>query len=177
MTEMRLPAGLELLRPLISGSGRVEPAWIDHHNHMNVGYYGVAIDACLHGFTDVVDMGKAYRDTTNCGFFVLESHQTFKSEMRLGDEFVITCQLLDYSPKLMHIMAAMYRLGDDALAATAEYLWCLSRRIVCRRWPGYTKAIRLSRRSYRRAYQSASNDSCAALIRRGLRPRMRAHKS
>ena len=50
MTEMRLPAGLELLRPLISGSGRVEPAWIDHHNHMNVGYYGVAIDACLHGF-------------------------------------------------------------------------------------------------------------------------------
>ena len=123
MTEMRLPAGLELLRPLISGSGRVEPAWIDHHNHMNVGYYGVAIDACLHGFTDVVDMGKAYRDTTNCGFFVLESHQTFKSEMRLGDEFVITCQLLDYSPKLMHIMAAMYRLGDDALAATAEYLW------------------------------------------------------
>ena len=123
MNDMHLPLGLAHLRPLISGGGAVEPAWIDHHNHMNVGYYGVAIDRCLHGFTDVVDMGENYRDTTNCGFFVLESHQTFKSEMRLGDDFVIACQLLDCSHKLMHIMAAMYRVGDETLAATAEYLW------------------------------------------------------
>ena len=123
MNDLTLPSALAHLAPVVSGHGRVAAAWIDHHGHMNVGYYGVAIDAGLHGFSDRLAMGAAYRETTNCGFFALESHQTFKNEMLVDEGYLITCHLIDWNAKLMHIMAGMYRTRDGVLAATAEYLW------------------------------------------------------
>ncbi len=45
MNDLTLPSALAHLAPVVSGHGRVAAAWIDHHGHMNVGYYGVAIDA------------------------------------------------------------------------------------------------------------------------------------
>ena len=47
MNDLTLPSALAHLAPVVSGHGRVAAAWIDHHGHMNVGYYGVAIDAGL----------------------------------------------------------------------------------------------------------------------------------
>ena len=58
--------------PIISYRGKVLPEWIDWNGHMNVAYYVMAFDLATDALFDQLNMGKAYREGTNCSTFTLE---------------------------------------------------------------------------------------------------------
>lgn len=109
--------------PIVCSDRFVDAAWIDHHGHMNVGYYSVVIDLALTDFTNLIGMGKEYRDRTNQGFFAIETHQTFQKELREGERFRVEVQLIDWNYKLAHVMTTLIHSESNELSATAEFLW------------------------------------------------------
>lgn len=109
--------------PVDCGGYRVIDPWIDYNGHMNVGYYGVAFDKA----TDVLfdhwlDLGEGYVSREGMGPFALQSHAHYLNELRLGEAFRVTAQLLDHDHKRVHLFAAMIRVSDGAIAATNEYI-------------------------------------------------------
>lgn len=90
---------------------------------MNVGYYLLAFDQALDGFFENwMDLNAGYAERSGMGSFVLQSHMHFKSELRGGDSFRVTLQLLDYDPKRWRYLAQMRASSDDRLAASCEQI-------------------------------------------------------
>ena len=54
--------------------------------------------------------------------FALEDHLTYQRELKLGEWFRISVQLLDFDQKRIHYFLRMFRREDDVLAATCEHL-------------------------------------------------------
>ncbi len=100
----------------------VEPAWIDYNGHMNVGYYVVAFDRGTDELIDRLGMDAHYRERSGCTVFVLETHVTYLSELKLGDVARIDAQVLDHDPKRIHYVMTMRRARDGQVAATTEIL-------------------------------------------------------
>ena len=99
---------------------RVRPEWIDHNQHMNMGYYLVVFDLATDAFFAWAGLGgeprRKYRITTFC----LEAHVTYHREVRSGDPLRFTTQLLDHDAKCIHYIHAMYHASEGYLAATNE---------------------------------------------------------
>tara|TARA_Y100001934_G_C12351011_1_gene775332 strand:+ start:1574 stop:2089 length:516 start_codon:yes stop_codon:yes gene_type:complete len=104
--------------------GTVQPEWIDANDHMNVAYYIVAFDQATDDFFDYVGLTREYRDGANCTTYALELHAHYVRELKLGQGYRITTQLLDGDNKRLHFFHHMYhdaeREEDRYLAATFE---------------------------------------------------------
>jgi acyl-CoA thioester hydrolase len=98
----------------------VRSEWIDENGHMNMGYYVVVFDYATDAW--LAHIGLDARDKASRGVmtFTLESHVTYRRELREGDELRFTTQLLDFDPKRVHYFHQMLRVRDDTLAATNE---------------------------------------------------------
>ena len=83
-------------------------AWIDHHGHMNVGYYGVAIDAGLHGFTIAGD-GRGLSRDHELWVFRAGKPPDFQKRDAGRRGLPDHPLLIDWNAKLMHTAAGMYR--------------------------------------------------------------------
>jgi acyl-CoA thioester hydrolase len=103
-------------------TGRVEPGWIDYNGHMNVAYYHVAFDRATDAFLDRIGLGEEYLVREKGSMFALEDHITYRRELREGDPFRITLQLLDADEKRLHYFLRMFHLDSGFLAATCEHL-------------------------------------------------------
>jgi acyl-CoA thioester hydrolase len=105
--------GVEVVRGEVAGD------WIDVNGHMNVANYLQAFDkAVVHlrqkfGVTE--DYVRAGRST-----FAVECHMTYQQELRLGDPYCITAQVLAYNSTGIHQFNRMYHANEHFLAATAE---------------------------------------------------------
>lgn len=110
--------------PFAQHRGAVQRAWIDANDHMNVAYYVVAFDLATDDFFDYVGLTREYRDGANCTTYALELHATYLRELKLGQRYLITSQLLDADNKRLHFFHHMYNdtPGEDEayLAATFE---------------------------------------------------------
>jgi len=100
----------------------VVPAWIDYNHHMNVAYYVLAFDRATDRLFDHLGLGNAYRQATHHSIFALEAHVTYAQELREGEGFEITTQLIDADRKRLHLFHAMTRTRDGALSATGEIM-------------------------------------------------------
>jgi acyl-CoA thioester hydrolase len=103
-------------------SGRVEPHWIDYNGHMNVAYYHQAFDRATDAFLERIGLGESYLERENGSMFALEDHITYQRELRVGDPFRITVQLLDFDRKRMHYFQRLFHEEEGFLAATCEHL-------------------------------------------------------
>lgn len=102
--------------------GYVVEEWIDANNHMNVAYYVLAFDLGVDALWDGFGITDEYIRTKNMSTFAVESHVTYKRELKLDDPFVITSQVIAYDAKRVHQFQRMYHARDGFLAATAEWM-------------------------------------------------------
>lgn len=103
-------------------SGRVKPEWIDVNGHMNLAYYLLAFDQATDTLLHHHGIGSTYTRSTNCGFFVLETHLTYEQELLEGEPFRIHTQVLGLDAKRLHYFHAMFHAEKGFLAATNEIM-------------------------------------------------------
>src|SRR5207249_185914 len=75
----------DLATPLDRYRDVVRPEWIDHNQHMNVGYYLVVFDFATDEFMAWVGLDGAHRASRAITTFCLEAHVTYHREVRAGD--------------------------------------------------------------------------------------------
>ena len=112
----------DLAAPLDRYRDVVRPEWIDHNQHMNVGYYLVVFDFATDEFMRWVGLDTGHRRAHRVTTFCLEAHVTYHREVRAGDPLRFTTQLLAHDEKRIHYFHAMYHAGEGWLAATNELL-------------------------------------------------------
>jgi carnitine 3-dehydrogenase len=106
--------------PLRLYEGRVPSEWIDYNGHMNDSRYleifGYATDALLAriGMDDaMLEKGFSY--------YTVESHLRHLDEIKLGEAYSATTQLLAHDEKRLHVFHCLYH-ADGRLLATAEQM-------------------------------------------------------
>ncbi|MCC7485024.1 MAG: thioesterase family protein [Burkholderiales bacterium] len=100
----------------------VLPEYIDSNGHMNVGYYSVLFDKALDLAWDMLGLGSASIEATGRSSFALETHVTYRRELREGDSVDFTFQLIDFDVKRAHYFMTMLHARERWLAATSESL-------------------------------------------------------
>jgi acyl-CoA thioester hydrolase len=100
----------------------VRREWIDHNDHMNMGYYVVVFDYATDAFLAWVGLGADHRRAHQVTTFCLEAHVTYHREVRLGDPLRFTTVLLGHDAKRVHYIHAMYHATEGYLASTNELM-------------------------------------------------------
>lgn len=118
---LRLGAGPELAaEPMQLVAGEVRESWIDYNGHMTESRYlqvfGETTDALLARIgagPDYVAAGKS--------FYTVETHIRHLGEMKLGEAFHTTTQILGTDAKRIRLLHRLHG-GDGTLRATAEHM-------------------------------------------------------
>ncbi len=108
---MSLPAPLDTYRE-----------WIDHNQHMNMGFYMVVFDFATDAFFEFVGLDRAHRQQHNITTFSLEAHITYQREVREGDPLRFTTRLVDFDAKRIHYLHEMFHAEEGYLASTNELM-------------------------------------------------------
>ena len=103
--------------------GEVVPEWIDANNHMNLAYYTVLFDYATDALFDAIGIGRHYKDSTNHGTFVVETHNLYEQELLLGERVRVATQILGADHKRLHLAHEMFIIADSQRAATQELLY------------------------------------------------------
>jgi acyl-CoA thioester hydrolase len=102
--------------------GRVLPEWIDVNDHMNVAYYVLAFDQGVDSLWDRFGITQEHIQEMNSSTFAVESHVMYRRELKLGDPFIVTAQILAFDNKRIHQFQRLYHADELFLAATAEWM-------------------------------------------------------
>jgi acyl-CoA thioester hydrolase len=108
--------------PLDTYRHKVQPDWIDHNGHMNMGYYLVVFDFATDDLFDFVGLTREHRERENVTTFSLEGHITYQREVLLDAPLRFTTRLLDFDAKRVHYIHEMYHADEGFLAATNELM-------------------------------------------------------
>jgi acyl-CoA thioester hydrolase len=100
----------------------VRPEWIDHNQHLNMGYYLVVFDLATDEFLGWVGLDEGHRRARQVTTFCLEAHVTYHREVRAGDPLRFTTLLLAHDAMRIHYFHEMYHGREGYLAATNELL-------------------------------------------------------
>lgn len=103
-------------------TGLVKPEWIDINGHMNVAYYVLAFDQAVDLLWAELGLTDEYIKEVGGTTFAVESHVTWQRELREGERYRVTSQILAYDAKRLHQFQRMYHAEDGYLAATCEWL-------------------------------------------------------
>jgi acyl-CoA thioester hydrolase len=101
---------------------RVRPEWIDHNQHMNMGYYLVVFDFATDAFLAWLGLDEAHRRERRVTTFCLEAHITYHREVGAEAPLRFTTVLLAHDDKRIHYFHQMYHATEGYLAATNELL-------------------------------------------------------
>lgn len=115
-------AGKEIPAPFDGYRDVVRSGWIDENGHMNMGYYVVVFDYATDAWLDFVGLSRSYKGAHGVMTFSLESHVTYRRELREGDELRFTTQLLGFDEKRIHYFHEMIHAREGYLAATNELM-------------------------------------------------------
>ena len=121
--------------------GEVLREWIDANNHMNLAYYTVLFDYATDALFDAIGIGRQYKDSTNHGTFVVETHNLYERELLLGDRVRIATQILGIDDKRLHLGHEMFMLAAGQRAATQELMY-LHIDLAARRVVPFPPAVR-----------------------------------
>ena len=103
--------------------GEVLPEWIDANDHMNLAYYTVLFDYATDLLFDVIGIGRQYKDSTNKGTFVAETHNSYERELLVGDRVRVSTQILAMDSKRLHLAHEMFMITSGQRAATQELMF------------------------------------------------------
>ena len=100
----------------------VQPEWIDHNGHLNMGYYMVVFDFATDEFMNFVHLTRAHRKKFQVTTFSLEAHITYNREIGEAEPMRFTTELLDFDEKRFHYIHHMYHGAEGYLASTNELM-------------------------------------------------------
>ena len=120
--------------PFDQYEGEVLPEWIDANGHMNLAYYVVLFDYATDALFEAIGIGLKYKDATNHGTFVAETHNLYERELLVGERVRVATQILGSDGKRLHLVHEMFTLAGGHRAATQELMYLhidlLARRVV-----------------------------------------------
>ncbi|GGF28285.1 3-hydroxyacyl-CoA dehydrogenase [Halobacillus andaensis] len=97
----------------------VPSEWVDYNGHMNDAEYNTAFSQATDAFIEGIGLNEEARARFHYTIFTLETHTCYLQEMKEGEAFTITAQVLDYDAKRIHLFLSMHH-DDGDLAATLE---------------------------------------------------------
>jgi len=103
-------------------AGVVRPEWIDINGHMNVAYYVLAFDKAVDDLWARFGITDEYIRSGAGTTFAVECHVTYQRELREGDPYRVTSEILAYDEKRIHQFQRMYHAEERFLSATAEWM-------------------------------------------------------
>jgi acyl-CoA thioester hydrolase len=106
--------------PFVSSVMTVEPSWIDQNGHLNMAYYNVLFDRGLDEAFSLVGLGWDYLKERGDSTFTAEVHVRYLRELRAGDPVRVTCQLLDFDAKRLHLFQQLFHATEGWVSATSE---------------------------------------------------------
>ena len=106
--------------PFVSSVMIVEPQWIDQNGHLNMAYYNVLFDRGLDEAFGLVGLGWNYLKERGNSTFTAEVHVRYLREIHGGDPVRVTCQLLDFDSKRLHIFQQLFHATEGWVSATSE---------------------------------------------------------
>jgi acyl-CoA thioester hydrolase len=109
--------------PFDQYEGEVLPEWIDANGHMNLAYYVVLFDYTTDMLFEEIGIGRGYKEATNHGTFVVETHNLYERELLVGERVRIATQILGSDSKRLYLAHEMFSLADTQRAATQELMY------------------------------------------------------
>jgi len=103
--------------------GEVVAEWIDLNGHMNLAYYTVLFDFATDLLFETIGIGKEYKQKTDHGTFVVETHNLYERELLVREQVRVVTQILGADDKRIHLAHEMYSLADSRRAATQELMF------------------------------------------------------
>ena len=100
----------------------IKKEWIDYNNHMNMAYYVLVFDDVWEIILKKFKMGEDSAKSTQMSTMVVETHTTYNSEVKLGDEVEINLTYFDHDKKRLHFKMEMIEKSSKKLSATLEML-------------------------------------------------------
>jgi carnitine 3-dehydrogenase len=118
--EAKLREGSTQAEPLRLNEGTVPAEWIDYNGHMNESRYleifGYATDALL----ALIGMDEAML-ARGFSYYTVETHLRHLGEIRLGEGYTATTQIIGHDAKRMHLFHRLHH-ADGHLLATGEQM-------------------------------------------------------
>lgn len=102
--------------------GIVKQEWVDEFGHMNMARYVEACDLATYAFWEMANEGRPLEQRGGAEYAVVESHVNYLDELRQGDGFFITTQLLGADGKRFRLFHSLYRADGGTLVATNEVM-------------------------------------------------------
>ena len=100
----------------------IKKEWTDYNNHMNMAYYVLVFDQIWEIILEKFKMGEHSAKTTKMSTMVVETHTTYNSEVKEGDEVEINLTFFDHDKKRIHFKMEMIEKSSKKLSATLEML-------------------------------------------------------
>lgn len=110
------------LKGLIITEDVVRSEWIDVNEHMNVANYVLVFDKAADEFWSRLGLTEQYIKSGAGTFFNVEFHVTYQRELREGDSYQVTSEILAYDDKRLHHFQRIYHVKEKFLSATAEWM-------------------------------------------------------
>jgi acyl-CoA thioester hydrolase len=101
----------------------VRKEWIDYNGHLNDGYYAVAFSLAAETFLDYIGLYLDYREKTQCSIYTVETHILYLRELKEHAPLEISCRLLGFDTKRIHIFQEMRHAEAGYVAATCEVMF------------------------------------------------------
>ena len=100
----------------------IKSEWTDYNKHLNMAYYVLIFDKAWEVVLEKFKMGESSAKTTKMSTMVVETHTTYNSEVKEGDEVEIGLTFFDHDKKRLHFRLEMYEKKTNKLSATIEML-------------------------------------------------------
>ncbi len=100
----------------------IQKEWTDYNDHLNMAYYVLIFDKAWEVVLEKFKMGESSAKTTKMSTMVVETHTTYNSEVKEGDEVEIVLTFFDHDKKRLHFRLEMYEKKTNKLSATIEML-------------------------------------------------------
>ena len=100
----------------------IQKEWTDYNDHLNMAYYVLIFDKAWEVVLEKFKMGESSAKTTKMSTMVVETHTTYNSEVKEGDEDEIVLTFFDHDKKRLHFRLEMYEKKTNKLSATIEML-------------------------------------------------------
>ena len=97
------PSGEAIPAPFDRFRATVRAEWIDHNDHMNMGFYLVVFDHATDEFLAWVGLDAGHRRAVDVTTFCLEAHVTYHREVRAGGSII---HLSGIEQSLLYVLAS-----------------------------------------------------------------------
>lgn len=113
---MTIPVPLRLLQTTVG------PEWIDVNAHMNAQHYYSVIYQAHVLMTDYLELSGDYVSQRQLSKVVVESHNRFERELRLGDPIEVRSWLLGVDAKRLHFFHEIWHAQAGYRVGTGEQI-------------------------------------------------------